>query len=165
MKMKKILALVLAVVCLGAATAYAAPSVTKTEPVPTLAVVDEVKIDTDDVVEEFPMSILKITSVGQAKKLDEADQKAFLAEYDAVKDMKDGKVVSCFFCAFKEGQEVELKEGDEFLVTFNVKGVKEGDNVVVRLNGKELAENKVEVGNGKVTVRVTEFGVFTIIVK
>ncbi len=38
--MKKILALVLAVVCLGAATAYAAPGVTKSEPVPTLAVVD-----------------------------------------------------------------------------------------------------------------------------
>ena len=60
---------------------------------------------------------------------------------------------------------MELKEGDEFLVTFNVKGVKEGDDVVVRLNGKELAENKVEAGNGKVTVRVQEFGVFTIIVK
>ena len=164
--MKKIIALVLAVLCLGASTAFAAgPSVTKTEPVPTLGVFDEVKEGTEDVVEEFSKSILKLTSVGQAKSLPDADKEAFLNEYNIVKEMKDGKVLSCFFMAFKEGKEVELQEGDEFMVTFTVKGVKEGDDVTVRLNGKELAADKVKVENNKVTVWVTEFGVFTIIKK
>ena len=60
---------------------------------------------------------------------------------------------------------MELKSGDEFKITFNVKGVKEGDDVTVRLNGKELAADKVKVENGKVSVWVTELGVFTIIKK
>ena len=163
--MKKIIALVLAIVCLGATTAYAAPSVTKAEPVPAVAVFDKVKEGTDEILEEHLMSKIKFTSVGQAKKLPDADKEAFLKEYDTVKEMKDAKVLSCFHIAFKEGKEVELKSGDEFMITFTVKGVKEGDDVTVRLNGKELAADKVKVENGKVTVWVTEFGVFSIIKK
>ena len=164
--MKRFIALVLAVLCLGATTAFAAgESVTRAEPVPSAATFNEVKAGSDEVVEEFSKSILKFTAVGQAKKLPEADRDAFLKEYDAVKDTKDGKVLSCFHVAFKEGKEVELKSGDEFKITFNVKGVKEGDDVTVRLNGKELAGDKVKVENGKVTVWVTELGVFTIIKK
>ena len=164
--MKKIIALVLAVLCLGASTAFAAgPSVTRTEPVPTVGVFDEVKAGTEDVVDEFSKNILKLTSVGKAKKLPDADKEAFLNEYDIVKEMKDVSVLSCFHVAFKEGKEVELKSGDEFMITFKLKGVKEGDNVIVRLNGKELAADKVKVEKGKVTVWVTEFGVFSIIKK
>ena len=164
--MKKIVALTLAVLCLGTSTAFAAgPSVTRTEPVPTVGVFDEVKAGTEEVVEEFSKNILKLTSVGKAKKLPDTDKEAFLKEYDTVKEMKDGKVLSCFHMAFKEGKEVELKSGDEFMITFKLKGVKEGDDIIIRLNGKELTADKVKVENGKITVWVTEFGVFSFIKK
>ena len=167
--MKRIIAIVLVVLCLGAAVAYAAKagtaSVTKQEPLPGVPVFDKVKEGTDEILERHLMDKIALTAVGGANRLSDEDKEAFLKEYNTVKDMKDGKVLYCFHSKFKPGQEVELNEGEEFRITFSVRGVREGDDVVVRLNGKELAADKVKAGNGTITVWVKELGVFTFIKK
>ena len=171
--MKKALALILAlavVMSLGiAAVADGSPSkaeesatVTAPQPVylgPALNQAQksgfEVCNAEEKVIAEIPEKKVTQVVVGEADKLEAADEEAFLATYEDVKAIEN-KVVKYFY--WFQVDEKDLPEGWAF-VKFPFTCT--GENVQVTVNGKEMEVVNVEGDN--YYAKLTEFGALAIL--
>lgn len=167
--MKKFLALVLAfaVVCSFGITAFAGSPVapisspvytTQYPDVPDASGLDVCKMVDDKVKVSVPTEEVILLSVGEAGALGDEDKAAFLAAYDAVKEIKDAVVVYFFWLDIPENYKTGVGIEDYIKLGFKCPG----ENVRVTVNGNEMEVVALEEANSYFA-KLTETGAVAIL--